>query len=95
MSSLYKTNFGCASVREKSITYENNDSCKQRLVIDGHFILNMISALKVLFSLSLTHLFVINHPETANCCNFSLSLPLWVTLGKNCLVSVQRDCNLE
>ena len=30
MSSL---NFGRASVREKSITYENNDSCKQKLVI--------------------------------------------------------------
>ena len=26
---------------------------------------------------------------------FSLSLPLWATLGENCLVSVQRDCNLE
>ena len=24
---------------------------------------------------------------------FSLSLPLWATLGENCLVSVQRDCN--
>ena len=33
MSSSDKTNFGCASVRENSITYENNDSCKQRLVI--------------------------------------------------------------
>ena len=30
MSSL---NFGCASVREKSIAFENNDSCKQKLVI--------------------------------------------------------------
>ena len=30
MSSL---NFGCASVREKSIAYENNDSSKQKLVI--------------------------------------------------------------
>ena len=26
---------------------------------------------------------------------FSLSLPLWATLGESCLVSVQRDCNLE
>ena len=30
MSSL---NFRCASVREKSIAYENNDSYKQKLVI--------------------------------------------------------------
>ena len=30
MSSL---NFRCASIREKSITYENTDSCKQKLVI--------------------------------------------------------------
>ena len=22
-------------------------------------------------------------------------IPLWATLGENCLVSVQRDCNLE
>ena len=46
MSSL-QTNFGCASVMEKSITYENNDSCKQRQVIVQtlQFILNMISAL--------------------------------------------------
>ena len=26
---------------------------------------------------------------------FSLSLPLWATLGDNCLVSVERDCNLK
>ena len=26
---------------------------------------------------------------------FSLSLPLWATLGENCLVCAQRDFNLE
>ena len=25
----------------------------------------------------------------------SLSLPFWATLGENCLVNVQRDCNLK
>ena len=34
----------------------------------GHFILNMILALK--FSFSLAPPFIINHPETVNCCNF-------------------------
>ena len=38
----------------------------------------------------------INHPETVIAVIFSLSLrPMWATLGKNCLASVQRDCNLE
>ena len=32
MTSLQR-NFGCACVRKKAIAYENNHSCKQKLVI--------------------------------------------------------------
>ena len=68
MSSL---NFGCASVREKSVTYENNDSCKQKLIIVQTLQIEYDFSLKVfLFSLSLAPPFIINHPETVNCCNF-------------------------
>ena len=33
MFGLETNYFGCACVRKKSVTYENNDSCKQRLII--------------------------------------------------------------
>ena len=46
MSSL---NFGCASVGEKSITYENNDSCKQKLVIVHTLQIEYDFSLKVFF----------------------------------------------
>ena len=70
MSSL-KTNFGCVSVRKKSITDENNDSCKQRLLIVRTLHIEYDFSLKsFLFSLSLAPAFIINHPETVNCCNF-------------------------
>ena len=81
---------------EEISTYENNDSCKQRLTIVRHFILNVTSIFKVLFlfSLPLSPPFIINHPETVIAVIFSLSLTFWATLGENCVVSVQRDCNL-
>ena len=53
------------------MTYENNHSCKQRLVIvlrlhiECNYSLNCI----FLFSLPLSPPFIINHPETVNCCN--------------------------
>ena len=78
---------------KKSVTYENNDSCKQRLVIVLTLHIERNFNLKVFFSsFPLSPPFIINHPETVNC---PLSLLLWATLGENCLVSVQRDCNLE
>ena len=58
----------CASVREKSITYENNDSCKQRLVIVRTLHIKYDFSLKVFFFRY--HSFIINHQETVNCCNF-------------------------
>ena len=60
-----------------------------------HLILNVISALKFLFSLPLSPPFIINHPETVNWCNFLFVSTFVATLGENCLISVQRDCNLE
>ena len=70
MSSLL-TNFGCASVGKKSITYENNDSCKQRLLTVRTLHIEYDFSLKVFFfSLSLAPPFIIKHPETVNCCNF-------------------------
>ena len=95
MSSL-QTNFGCASVREKSITYENNDSCKQRLVIVWTRHTEYDFSLTVFFfhyRLLPRLLSAIQRLQIAVI--FSLSLPFWATLGENCLVSVQRDCNLE
>ena len=58
-------------VRKKSITYENNDSCKQRLVIVLTLDIEWIFSLKVSFILlPLSPPFIINHPETVNCCKF-------------------------
>ena len=81
---------------EKSITYENNDSCKQRLVIVRTLHTEYDFSLKVFFFHyhSLPRLLsTIQRQQIAVI--FSLSLPLWATLGENCLVSMQRDCNLE
>ena len=79
----------------KSITYENNDSCKQKLVIVRKLHIEYDLSLKVFF-FTITHSpFIINHPETVNCCNFLFVPPLWAILGENCLVSVLLDCNLE
>ena len=57
---------------EEISTYENNDSCKQRLVIVLTLHIECNFSLKVLFlfSLPLSLPFIINHPETVNCCNF-------------------------
>ena len=58
---------------KKSVTYENNDSCKQRLVvvltlhIERNFNLKVFF---VFFSLPLSPPVIISHPETENCCNF-------------------------
>ena len=68
MSSL---NFGCASVREKSVTYENNDSCKQKLVIVPTLHIEYDFSLKVFFfHYHSRSPFIINHLERVNCCNF-------------------------
>ena len=78
------------------MTYENNDSCKQRLVT--------VRTLHIKYDLSLKVFFFHYHslPRLLSTIQkqqiaviFSLSLTLWATLGENCLVSVQRDCNLE
>ena len=70
MSSL-STDVGCASVRKKSVTYENNHSCKHRLVIvlRLHIECNFSHAF-FLVSPPLSPPFVINHPDEVNCCNF-------------------------
>ena len=65
-------------------------NCTDKYHIEYDFSLKVLS-----FSLPLSPPLIINYPETVNCCNFLLSLPLWATLGENCLVSVQRDCNLK
>ena len=77
-------------------TYENNDSCKQRLVIVRTLHIQYDFSLKVFFfHYHSLPLFIVNHPETVNCC-ISLFVSTFVgTLGENCFVSVQRDCNLE
>ena len=69
------TNVGCACVRKKSVTYENNDSCKQRLVIVLTLHIECNFNLKVFFfyfffSFPLSPAFIISHSETVNCCNF-------------------------
>ena len=78
------------------MTYENNDSCKQRLVI--------VQTLHIEYNFSLEVFFFHYHslPRLLSTIQrqyiaviFSLSLPFWATLGENCLASVQRDCNLE
>ena len=70
MFSLY-TNVEFSCVRKKSVTYENNDSGTQRLVI----VLTLHSEcnfnLKVFFfSFPLFPPFIVSHPDTVNCCNF-------------------------
>ena len=59
------------------------------------YILNVILALKLFFFV--TNLSPVHYQPSrdSKLLQFSLSLPLWATLGKHCLVSVQRDCNLE
>ena len=56
----------------------------------------MISALKFSF-LTITRSPVYYQPsrDSKFAVIFSLSLRLWATLGENCLVIMQRDCNLE
>ena len=67
---VYKQISGCACVRKKSIAYENNYSCKQRLVIVLRLDIECNFSLKVFFfSLLLSPPFIINHSETVNCCN--------------------------
>ena len=61
---------GCADIKEKSLAFENNDSCKQRLVIVVTLHVECNFSLKVYFSLPFSPLFIINHPETVNCCHF-------------------------
>ena len=66
-----QTNVGCACVRKNSVTYENDDSCKQRLVIVLTLHIEFNFNLTVFFlSFPLSPPFIINHPETVNCCNF-------------------------
>ena len=57
---------------EKSVTYENNDLCKQRLVIvlTLHIKCNFNLKALILFSFPLSPPFIISHSETVNCCNF-------------------------
>ena len=64
MSSL-ETNFRCASVRKKSITYEYNDPSKQRQVIVPTLHIEYDFILKVLFFFTIT-------ARTANLMHFSL-----------------------
>ena len=111
-------------VKKKSVTYEYNDLCKQKLVIVltlrigcnfnlnifyisfplshrslsaiqrqyGHFIMNMISALKFSF-FTITRSPVYYQPSRYS--KLPQCLYLWATLGENCPVRVQRDCNRE
>ena len=83
---------------KKSVTYENNDSCKQRLVVVLTLHIERNFNLKVFFVFFHFHslprsLSAIQKQKIAVI--FSLSLLLWATLVENCLVSVQRDCNLK
>ena len=56
---------------KKSVTYENNDSCKQRLVVVLKLHIKCNFNLKVFsFTNPLSPPFIISHPETVNCCNF-------------------------
>ena len=83
-------------VRKKSITYENNRSCKHRLVI--------VLRLHIECNFSLAFFFFHYHslPRSLSTIQiqkiaviFSLFLPLWATLGEKCLLSVQRDVKFE
>ena len=60
----------CMPVSKKSVTYENNDSCKQRLVVVLTLHVEYNFNLKGFFSFPLCFQFIISHPETVNCCNF-------------------------
>ena len=81
--------------RKKSITYENNDSYKQMLIVVTLHIECNFSLKVFFFPLSLSPPFIINHPETANCCNF-LSVSTFVgDFGQELSLSLQRDYNLE
>ena len=89
-------NFGCGCVRKESVTHENNDSCKERLVIVLRLHTECNFSLKVIFfSLSLSPVHYQPSRDSKIAVIFSLSLLLWATLGENCLVSVQRASNLE
>ena len=82
---------------KRSITYENNDSCKQRLVIVLTLHIECNFSLEV-FSFFHCHSFprsLSTIQKQQIVVTFYLSLPLWATSGKNCLVSLQLDCNLE
>ena len=52
--------------------HENNDSCKQRLVIvlTLHIECNFNLKVFIFFSFPFSPPFIISHPETVNCCNF-------------------------
>ena len=60
----------CACVSKKSVTFENNDACKQRLVVVLTLHIECNFNLTVFFSFPLSPSFIISHPETVNCCNF-------------------------
>ena len=93
MSSLL-TNVGYACITKKSITYENNHSCKHRLFI--------VMRLHIECNLSFAFLFFHCHSLP---CSFSttqrqeiaviFSFSSWATLGENCLLSMHREVNLE
>ena len=69
---IIKQNVECACVSKKSVTYENNGSCRQRLVVVLTLHIECNFNLKVFFPFSfpLSPPFIISHPETVNCCNF-------------------------
>ena len=58
--------------QEEIVTYENNDLCKQRLVIVLTLHIECNFNLKVFSFFFHSHSppFIISHPETVNCCNF-------------------------
>ena len=83
--------------KEEIITYENNDTCKQSsvIVLTRHIECDFSLKVFFFFSLPLSPPFIINHPETANWCNFLFVSTFVGDFGEHCLISVQRDCNLE
>ena len=67
-----------------SVTYENNDSCKQRLVVvlTLHIELNFNLIVFFFFHFNSLPPFIISHPETVNCCNFLFVSTFVVDFGR-------------
>ena len=76
------------------IEFQSRPTKKNRTIIVLTLYIECNFSLKVFFFFFTTSFSPV-HPETVNCCIFPFVSTFVATWGKRCLVSVQRDCNLE